>query len=145
MAYPEVVRVFATSQDPDFDGPWQARTPSNSTGSAVVIGKGLLLTGAHVVANATFMQIQKVSHPDKAIARVKAVSHDCDLALLEVVDPPNFLDDIEPAEVGEMPKLRDEVAVVGYRSAVRRSRSPRASCRASRSSATAIASATCSP
>ncbi|NVB79946.1 MAG: trypsin-like serine protease [Kofleriaceae bacterium] len=114
MAYPQVVRVFATSQDPDFDGPWQARTPSNSTGSAVVIGKGLLLTGAHVVANATFLQIQKVSHPDKAIARVKAVSHDCDLALLEVTDPPNFLDDIEPAEVGEMPKLRDEVAVVGY-------------------------------
>ncbi len=114
MAYPEVIRVFATSQDPDFDGPWQARTPSNSTGSAVVIGPGLLLTGAHVVANATFLQIQKLSHPDKAIARVKAVSHDCDLALLEVVEPADFLDDIEPAEVGEMPKLRDEVAVVGY-------------------------------
>ena len=114
MAHPEVVRVFATSQDPDFDGPWQARTPSNSTGSAVVIGPGLLLTGAHVVANATFMQIQKLSHPDKAIARVKAVSHDCDLALLEVFDPPDFLDDIEPAAVGDMPKLRDEVAVVGY-------------------------------
>ncbi len=114
MAYPEVVRVFATSQDPDFDGPWQARTPSNSTGSAVVIGKGLLLTGAHVVANATFLQIQKVSHPDKAIARVKAVSHDCDLALLEVKEPADFLDDIEPASVGDMPKLRDEVAVVGY-------------------------------
>lgn len=114
MAHPEVVRVFATSQDPDFDGPWQARTPSNSTGSAVVIGKGLLLTGAHVVANATFLQIQKLSHPDKAIARVKAVSHDCDLALLEVTEPANFLDDIEPAEVGEMPKLRDEVQVVGY-------------------------------
>ena len=114
MAYPEVIRVFATSQDPDFDGPWQARTPSNSTGSAVVIGPGLLLTGAHVVANATFLQVQKPAQPDKAIARVKAVSHDCDLALLEVVDPPDFLDDIEPAEVGPMPKLRDEVAVVGY-------------------------------
>jgi S1-C subfamily serine protease len=114
VAHPEVVRVFSTSQDPDFDGPWQARTPSNSTGSAVVIGSRLLLTGAHVVANATFLQIQKVSMPDKAIARVKAVSHDCDLALLEVVDPPDFLDDIEPAEVGEMPRLRDEVAVVGY-------------------------------
>ncbi len=114
MAYPEVVRVFATSQDPDFDGPWQARTPSTSTGSAVVIGKGLLLTGAHVVANATFLQIQKVSQPDKAIARVRAVSHDCDLALLEVKEPFDFLDDIEPAEVGDMPKLRDEVAVVGY-------------------------------
>jgi S1-C subfamily serine protease len=114
VAHPEVVRVFATSQDPDFDGPWQARTPSNSTGSAVVIGPRLLLTGAHVVANATFLQIQKLSHPDKAIARVKAVSHDCDLALLEVTEPADFLDDIEPAEVGEMPRLRDEVAVVGY-------------------------------
>ncbi|MDB4957330.1 MAG: peptidase and chymotrypsin/Hap [Myxococcales bacterium] len=114
VAYPEVIRVFATSQDPDFDGPWQARTPSNSTGSAVVIGPGLLLTGAHVVANATFLQVQKPAQPDKAIARVRAVSHDCDLALLEVVDPPDFLDDIEPADVGPMPKLRDEVAVVGY-------------------------------
>jgi S1-C subfamily serine protease len=114
VAYPEVIRVFATTQDPDFDGPWQARTPSNSTGSAVVIGPGLMLTGAHVVANATFLQIQKLSAPDKAIARVRAVSHDCDLALLEVVEPHNFLDDIEPAELGEMPKLRDEVAVVGF-------------------------------
>ncbi|HEY3803803.1 MAG TPA: serine protease [Kofleriaceae bacterium] len=114
MAYPQVIRVFATSQDPDFDGPWQARTPSNSTGSAVVIGPGLMLTGAHVVANATFLQIQKLSHPDKAIARVRAVSHDCDLALLEVVEPSDFLDDIEPAELGDMPRLRDEVAVVGY-------------------------------
>ena len=114
MAYPEVIRVFATSQDPDFDGPWQARTPSNSTGSAVVIGKRELLTGAHVVANATFLQIQKVQSPDKAIARVKAVSHDCDLALLEVIEPVDFLDDIEPAEIGDMPKLRDEVAVIGY-------------------------------
>ncbi len=114
MAYPSVVRVFATSQDYDFDGPWQARTPSNSTGSAVVIGPRLLLTGAHVIANATFLQIQKLSSPDKAIARVKAVSHDCDLALLEVQEPADFLDDVEPAELGEMPKLRDEVAVVGY-------------------------------
>ncbi|MBS1122146.1 MAG: peptidase and chymotrypsin/Hap [Deltaproteobacteria bacterium] len=113
MAYPEVIRVFATSQDPDYDGPWQARTPSNSTGSAVVIGPGLLLTGAHVVANATFLQVQKPSQPDKAIARVRAVSHDSDLALLEVIEP-GFLADIEPAELGPMPLLRDEVAVVGY-------------------------------
>jgi S1-C subfamily serine protease len=113
-SYPAVIRVFATSQDPDFDGPWQARTPSNSTGSAVVIGSSLLLTGAHVVANATFLQVQKPSQPDKAIARVRAVSHDSDLALLEVVEPSDFLSDIQPAELGPMPHLRDQVAVVGY-------------------------------
>src|SRR6185503_19511949 len=114
MAYPEVVRVFATTQDPDFDAPWQARTPSSSTGSGVVIGPGEILTGAHVIANATFIQVQKPSAPDKAVARVKAVSHDSDLALLEVVEPAGFLDDIKPAEVGDLPKLRDEVQVVGY-------------------------------
>lgn len=113
MAYPEVVRVFATTQDPDFDAPWQARTPSSSTGSGVVIGPGEILTGAHVIANGTFIQIQKPSHPDKAIARVKAVSHDCDLALL-AVEPHDFLDDVKPAPLGEMPRLRDEVAVIGY-------------------------------
>ena len=35
-------------------------------------------------------------------------------AVLEVVEPADFLDDIEPAEVGEMPRLRDAVEVVGY-------------------------------
>lgn len=114
MAYPEVVRIFATTQEPDYDCPWQALTPDSTTGSGVVIGPGEILTGAHVVANATFLQVQKPSHPDKAVARVKAISHDCDLALLEVADPPNFLSDIVPAKIGEMPALRDEVAVVGY-------------------------------
>src|SRR5215204_2802072 len=114
MAYPEVVRIFATTQEPDYDCPWQALTPDSATGSGVVIGAGEILTGAHVVANATFLQIQKPSHPDKAVARVKAVSHDSDLALLEVIDPPGFLTDIVPAQLGEMPRLRDEVSVVGY-------------------------------
>jgi S1-C subfamily serine protease len=114
MAYPEVVRVFATTQDPDHDSPWQTRSPSSSTGSGVVITGGAILTGAHVVADATFIQVQKPSHPDKAIARVRAVCHDADLALLEVIDPPDFLADITPAELGPMPKLRDQVAVVGY-------------------------------
>jgi S1-C subfamily serine protease len=114
MSYPEVVRVFAPTQAADYDCPWQACSPVNSTGSGVVIGAGEILTGAHVVANATFLQVQKPSMPDKAVARVKRISHDCDLALLEIVDPPGFLDDILPATLGELPRLHDEVAVVGY-------------------------------
>ena len=42
MAYPEVVRVFATTQDPDHDSPWQTRSPSSSTGSGVVIAGGAI-------------------------------------------------------------------------------------------------------
>ena len=113
MDYPQVVRVFATSQDPDYDCPWQARTPTRSTGSGVVIGPDQILTGAHVVANATFLQIQKLSDPNKTVARVAAVCHDADLALL-TVDAVGFLSDIVPAELGELPDLRQKVSVVGY-------------------------------
>jgi S1-C subfamily serine protease len=113
MSYPQVVRVFATTQEPDYDCPWQARTPSSGTGSGVVIGRQQILTGAHVVANATFLQVQKISDPGKAVAQVEAVCHDSDLALLTVSDE-RFLSDIRPAEVGELPNLRDKVAVVGY-------------------------------
>ncbi|MEM9489904.1 MAG: serine protease, partial [Myxococcota bacterium] len=105
--------MFATTQAPDHDCPWQARPPERGSGSGVVIADKCILTGAHVVANATFLQVQKLSAPDKALARVKAVCHDCDLAVL-TVDEPTFLDDIEPAEIGELPALRDKVSVVGF-------------------------------
>jgi S1-C subfamily serine protease len=113
MSYPQVVRVFATTQDPDYDSPWQSETPSSSTGSGVVIQGHGILTGAHVVANATFLQVQKISNPAKVIAHVRAVCHDSDLALLDVTDP-SFYEDVPKAEIGELPDLRDKVSVVGF-------------------------------
>ncbi len=108
-----VVKVFATVQEPDYSSPWQTRLAEQSTGSGVVIGPGRVLTGAHVVANATFIELQKIRDPDKAIARVLAVCHDSDLALLELEDE-SFLDGIEPAALGELPDLEDRVSVLGY-------------------------------
>lgn len=113
MSYPQVVRVYATNQDPDYDNPWQSQTPSSSTGSGVVIDGQSVLTGAHVVANATFLQVQKISNPAKAIASVRAVCHDSDLALLEVQDR-TFFDDVPAAAIGDLPDLRDKVSVVGF-------------------------------
>jgi S1-C subfamily serine protease len=113
MNYPQVVRIFATSQTPDYDCPWQTRTPVNGTGSGVIIGDNLILTGAHVVTNATFIQVQKISDTNKVIARVRTISHDCDLAILEVTSD-SFTRDIEPARIGDLPNLRDSVSVVGF-------------------------------
>lgn len=113
MSYPNVIKIYTTSQEPDYDTPWQAENPSSSIGSGVVISGGRVLTGAHVVADATFIQVQKSSDPNKAVARVEAVCHDSDLALLRVNDD-NFLEDVEPADIGEFPDLRDTVSVVGY-------------------------------
>lgn len=113
MQYRGVVRVFATTQTPDHDNPWQSRTPQSSTGSGVVIRSRQILTGAHVVADATFLQVQKISSPEKVLARVAAICHDADLALLTVEDP-DFFADISPAQLGDLPQLRDKVSVVGY-------------------------------
>jgi S1-C subfamily serine protease len=110
---PQVVRIFAHAQTPDYDSPWQAQPPTSCTGSGVIIGPGLVLTGAHVIADATFLQVQHPEDPDKGVARVRAVSHDCDLALLEVEDS-SFTRGIEPAELGELPELRDRVSVAGF-------------------------------
>ncbi|TNE45468.1 MAG: serine protease [Deltaproteobacteria bacterium] len=111
--YPQVVRVYATVQEHDYDCPWQAMRSSNSTGSGVIVGPTEILTGAHVVANATFIQVQTISDPNKAVARVKAVCHDADLALLCVEDE-SFFRDIDPAQLGELPHFRDKVSVVGF-------------------------------
>ncbi|MFH2005039.1 MAG: trypsin-like peptidase domain-containing protein [bacterium] len=113
MSYPQVVRIYSTTQEPDYDCPWQAHIPSSGSGSGVVIGSGVILTGAHVVADATFIQVQKLSDPNKAVAQVKAICHDSDLALIEILDE-NFTKDMEPAEIGDFPDLRDNVSVVGF-------------------------------
>ncbi|HEX5051889.1 MAG TPA: serine protease [Planctomycetota bacterium] len=113
MSHPQVVRVYSTYQDPDYECPWQSVAPRGSTGSGVIVGPQQILTGAHVVANATFVQVQKQSDPGKVVARVLAISHDSDLALLHV-DDKAFARGIRPAVIGDLPHLRDAVQVVGY-------------------------------
>lgn len=113
MTHPQVVRVYSTYQDPDYECPWQSVAPRGSTGSGVIVAPRRILTGAHVVANSTFVQVQKQDDPTKVPARVLAISHDCDLALLEL-DSRSFTKGIKPAQIGELPRLRDAVQVVGY-------------------------------
>ena len=114
MVYRSVVKVYVTTQSPDYDAPWMGTAPASSTGSGVVIEPQRVLTGAHVVANATFVQIQKVDDPIKTVARVVAVSHDLDLALL-TVDDPRYLRDVPPAQLGRgLPRIQARVSVVGY-------------------------------
>ena len=108
-----VVRIYCTSQNPDYDAPWQAQTPSSSTGSGVVLPCGRILTGAHVVANATFVQVQKVDDPTKFTAELVGVCHDADLALLKV-DDERFPTGVSPAPLGGLPELRSRVSVVGF-------------------------------
>ena len=113
MSHSAVVRIYATQQEPDYDSPWQARSPASSTGSGVIIKPRQILTSAHVVADATFIQVQRISAPNKVVAKVVGICHDADLALLEVEDK-DFMRGVTVPPLGNMPSRSDRVAVVGF-------------------------------
>mmetsp|Transcript_30424 Transcript_30424/g.76410 ORF Transcript_30424/g.76410 Transcript_30424/m.76410 type:complete len:566 (+) Transcript_30424:135-1832(+) len=113
LAFPNVVKVFVTIQCPDYEQPWQAEAVGQATGSGVVISGQRVLTAAHVVADATFLQVQRTDDPEMVVATVLAVCHECDLAVLSV-SKDAFFKDIQPAELAPFPHLRDKVYVAGF-------------------------------
>lgn len=108
-----LVKVFSMNSKPDFFQPWQNHGQSSGTGSGFVIKGKLILTNAHVVANQTFLLVRKQGDTKKYVAKLVAVGHECDLALLTVEDPA-FFKDLPALEMGELPKLRETVSVLGY-------------------------------
>ena len=108
-----VVKIFTVSVKPNYYQPWQMRTQKFSTGSGVIIKNKLILTAAHVVNNGVYLEIKKSSNPNKFIAHVKWISHDADLALLEVEDE-SFFENTKPVGLGKLPHRQDGVAVYGY-------------------------------
>jgi S1-C subfamily serine protease len=117
--FDNIVKIFTTIQEPDYANPWQTKGVEQATGSGVVIEtseKLRILTAAHVVADRTFVQVQKkgIGHPDKYEAVVYAVWHECDLALLDVEDSEAFWQNLEPSSLGAIPQLRSIVLVAGF-------------------------------
>ena len=108
-----VLKVFTMSNSMDYYQPWQSVGNAGKTGSAVVISGNRILTNAHVVSDHTFIQVRKDSDPKKYTAKLLAVAHDCDLALLTVEDE-SFFKGVEPVDFGELPKLQEAVTVLGY-------------------------------
>ena len=108
-----VVKVFVTSNSMDYYRPWQSKGIEASGGSGAIIKGNRILTNAHVVSDHTFIQVKKDADPKKYSAKVVAIGHDCDLALLEV-DDAHFFDNIVPLEFGDLPKQQDNVTVIGY-------------------------------
>lgn len=113
LAIPQVMKVLTTCRHPDPWNPWRRLWTETSGGSGVLVGPNEILTGAHVIDDATFLQVQRIADPDKAEVKVKAVCHDCDLALLTVTDE-RILRGSRPVEVGELCNFRDKVTVVGF-------------------------------
>lgn len=108
-----VVRIVNNSQRGDWYSPWVSRAPSYSGGSGFVIEGGLVMTNAHVVSDARLILLHLGDDPTPHEARVKAIGHDCDLALIEPVEP-GLLDGLPAMAFGGLPELGSHVETYGY-------------------------------
>jgi len=108
-----IIKIYTTQAAPDYFTPWRLLTPTQSSGSGSVISGNRILTNAHVIADASYVQVQKHNDPNRYTARVVFVSHSSDLAIV-TVDDPGFFTDLEPLSIGTLPNAQDEVFVFGY-------------------------------
>lgn len=108
-----VVKIHTTSAPPDYFTPWRLLNAKQSSGSGAVIHGQRILTNAHVIADASYIQVQKHGAAKKYLARVAFVSHEADLALLEV-DDADFFEGLRPLKIGKLPAPLQEVSVFGY-------------------------------
>jgi S1-C subfamily serine protease len=108
-----MVKIFTVQDPPSYQTPWNREGPGHYSGSGCIVAGGRILTNAHVVSDQTFLQVRRTGRARKHTARVVAVSHDADLALL-AVDDPAFAEGVTALEFGELPEVRETVAVYGF-------------------------------
>jgi len=107
-----IVKIFTVSKTTNYMEPWNSSI-ERSSGSGSIISGNRILTNAHVVANETFLEVKKYGDTKRYQAKVLEVSHDTDLALLEVTDK-DFFKETTPLTFGTLPKMQDKVTVYGY-------------------------------
>ena len=107
-----IVKIYSTAKIPNYQEPWNS-SMSSSTGSGAIIEDGYILTNAHVVANQAFLEVQRYGQRKRYIAKVYAVSHQADLALLKVEDK-DFFEGVKPLTFGTLPHVEQKIVVYGY-------------------------------
>ncbi len=108
-----VVHIKVFAQGYDAYSPWQTTKVVSSTGTGFIVTSDRILTNAHVVSNAKFIQVQRYNQTIWYEANVEHIAHDCDLAILKVKDL-SFYRDSHIFELGEIPELNTPISVVGY-------------------------------
>ena len=109
-----VVKVFSTVRYPDPYKPWTKQSPSEVSGTGVIIEKKRILSNAHVVLYASQVQVQANQSGDKVSATVEAIAPGIDLAILKV-DDESFFDTHPPLQrLHVLPEVKDAVMAYGF-------------------------------
>lgn len=107
-----IVKIYNVAKKPNYLSPWSSAMKSSS-GSGSIIEGGYILTNAHVVANQAFLEVQRYGERKRYIAKVFAVSHQADLALLKVENE-TFFKGVTPLSFGPLPEMEQKIVVYGY-------------------------------
>jgi S1-C subfamily serine protease len=108
-----VIQIFTFSQQPVWDAPWRFDAVRRMGGSGFVIKGKRIMTNAHVVSWGRQIIVRRYQDPRPYVAEVEYVGHDCDLAVLSVQDE-HFFENLQPLDLGELPKVRSAVVTYGY-------------------------------
>jgi S1-C subfamily serine protease len=108
-----VVQIFTYEQFCNPALPWLLSPLNGFSGSGFVLEENLLLTNAHVVSRAKYIEVKKQNQSHRYFATVKWISHVSDLAILEMQSS-SFYDDMTPLKLGGIPLLDSVVKAVGF-------------------------------
>ncbi len=108
-----VVKIYTTYQKHSYVRPWSMQAVSSRTGSGCIISENRVMTNAHVVSDATFIEVRKADSPKKYIAKVKFIAHDCDLAVLDVEEK-EFFKGSAPLGFGNSLTISDNIKAYGF-------------------------------
>jgi S1-C subfamily serine protease len=108
-----VVQIHNFGQQPLWDTPWRFDQVRRGSGTGFVIKGRKIMTNAHVVSWSKQILVRRYQDPRPYLATVSFIGHDCDLALLEVVDE-KFFEGLEPLDFGPLPPVRSTVVTCGY-------------------------------
>ncbi len=82
-----IVKIYTVKVDCSYNDPWTMNAAMSGNGSGCVIKGNRILTNAHVVSDQTFLEVCLYGKAERYPAKVLAVSHESDLAILTVEEP----------------------------------------------------------
>lgn len=106
-----IVRVNVASQSFNFSQPWRKNKQTLREGLGVVLVDGRILVTAELVANQTYVELEKPETALKAAAKVEVVDYDANLALL-AAPAADFLQSIAGARFDDTVSVGDRVDVL---------------------------------
>jgi S1-C subfamily serine protease len=108
-----VVMIRSASQDFSYVTPWKQGAMSQGIGTGLIIDGQKILTNAHNVSNAKYIEVKLENIAKRYPSKVAFIGHDCDLAIL-TVDDKTFFTGTVPLEFGDIPQINTVVSTYGF-------------------------------